>query len=198
MTSARNSGVEKAIGKFPPRSSTSTKALLSRVARTSACDSVVQEDCGVPNGTDVSRFWSSDTRDSYGGDRETHRAAGSDCRQRPLRLHPGGAARAHRVHPAESTSTTLFYLQSSVRRRANSSLVATVTFLRIATIFLACSETECYMVAKRCVVMVSYPKAHRQVLYSQDSSFAATRVIDYHLNGRKEWNGSWVHGTSIK
>ena len=51
MKSASNSGVENAIEIFPPRSSTTTKALLSSVARISAYDSVVQEDCGVPNGT---------------------------------------------------------------------------------------------------------------------------------------------------
>ena len=49
MTSGCDSGVEDAIEKFSPRSNTSTKALLSRVARTSACGSVVQEDCGVPD-----------------------------------------------------------------------------------------------------------------------------------------------------
>ena len=31
-----------------------TRAILSRVVRTSACDSVVQEDCGVPDGTEHS------------------------------------------------------------------------------------------------------------------------------------------------
>ena len=51
MTSACNSGIGNAIERFPPRSSTSTKASLSRVARISAYDSVVQEDYGVPNGT---------------------------------------------------------------------------------------------------------------------------------------------------
>ena len=35
-----------------------------RGARTSAYGSVVQEDSGVPNGTEDPRFWSSDTRDS--------------------------------------------------------------------------------------------------------------------------------------
>ena len=64
MTSACNSGVENTIGRFSPRSSTSTGALLSGVVRTSAHDSVVQEDCGVPNGTEDSRFSSSGTRDS--------------------------------------------------------------------------------------------------------------------------------------
>ena len=51
MKSASNSGVENTCDRFPPRSSTTTKVLLSRVARISAYDSVVQEDCGVPNGT---------------------------------------------------------------------------------------------------------------------------------------------------
>ena len=64
MTGACNSGVENTIGRFSPRSSTWTEALLSGVVRTSAHDSVVQEDCGVPNGTEDSRFWSSGTRDS--------------------------------------------------------------------------------------------------------------------------------------
>ena len=51
MTSAGNSEVENTIERFSHRSSTSTKSLLSRVARTSASDLVVQEDRGVPNGT---------------------------------------------------------------------------------------------------------------------------------------------------
>ena len=51
MTSACNSGVKNAMERFSPRSSASTKALLSRDARKSANDSDVQEDCGVTNGT---------------------------------------------------------------------------------------------------------------------------------------------------
>ena len=44
MTSAWNSEVENTKERIPHRSSTLTRAILSRVVRTSACDSVVQED----------------------------------------------------------------------------------------------------------------------------------------------------------
>ena len=44
MTSACNSEVENTIQKFPHKSSTSTRALLSRVVKTSGHGSAVQED----------------------------------------------------------------------------------------------------------------------------------------------------------
>ena len=44
MTSASNSEVENSIERFPHRSSTSTRASLSRVVKTSAHGSVVQEE----------------------------------------------------------------------------------------------------------------------------------------------------------
>ena len=54
MTSACNSEVENTCERFPHRSSTSPRALLSRVVWTSAYESVVQEDCEVPTGTEDS------------------------------------------------------------------------------------------------------------------------------------------------
>ena len=49
MTSVCEAEVENTIERFSHISSTSTKSLLSRIARTSAYDSVVQEDRGVLN-----------------------------------------------------------------------------------------------------------------------------------------------------
>ena len=54
MTSACNSEVENTSENVAHRSSTLTRTMLSRVVRTSAHESVVQEDCGVPNGTEDS------------------------------------------------------------------------------------------------------------------------------------------------
>ena len=50
MTSACDSEVER----IAHSSSTLTRTMLSRVVRTSAHESVVQEDCGVLNGTEDS------------------------------------------------------------------------------------------------------------------------------------------------
>ena len=46
--------VENTSERIPHRSSTSKRAVLSIVARTSACESVAQEHCGVPHGTEDS------------------------------------------------------------------------------------------------------------------------------------------------
>ena len=46
--------VENTSERIPHRSSTSKRELLSLVARTSAYESVAQEHCGVPNGTEDS------------------------------------------------------------------------------------------------------------------------------------------------
>ena len=46
--------VESTSERIPHRSSTSKRELPLLVARTSACESVEQEHCGVPNGTEDS------------------------------------------------------------------------------------------------------------------------------------------------
>ena len=54
MTSACNSEVENTRERIPHRHSTLTRAILSHVVRTNAYESVAQEDCGVPKGTEDS------------------------------------------------------------------------------------------------------------------------------------------------